>query len=90
MSNIKVTVKFYPKSRSSLPSLNYRPHFVVNGDDEYLGVVFLELDVKEYGVFGEALVKPLYDNVGYHKLNKGVHFNIVEGSTLVGEGEVLE
>ena len=90
MSNIKVTVKFYPKCRSSLPSLNYRPHFVVNGDSEYLGVEFLELHVKECGVFGKALVKPLYDNVGYHKLSKGVRFNIVEGSTLVGEGEVLE
>ena len=90
MSDIKVTVKFYPKSKNSLPLLNYRPHFVVNGDSEYLGVEFLELDVKEYGVFGKALVKPLYDNVGYHKLNKGVHFNIVEGSVLVGEGKVLE
>ena len=90
MSSIKIMVKFYPQKRSSLPSLNYRPHFVVNGDSEYLGVEFLELDLKEYGVFGKAVVKLLYDNVGYHKLNKGVRFNIVEGSTLVGEGEVLE
>ena len=90
MNSMKVMVKFYPKKRSSLPSLNYRPHFVVNGDSEFLGVEFLELDLKEYDIFSEAVVKLLYDNVGYHKLNKCVRFNIVEGNTLVGEGEVLE
>ena len=92
MNILKVMVKFYPKKRSSFPSLHYayRPHFVVNKDSEMLGVEFIESDLVEFNVFGEAIVKLLYDNVGYHKLQKGVTFNIVEGgATTVGEGYVL-
>ena len=92
MKSIKVQVKFYFGARESFPSLNYayRPHFVVEGDDEMLGIEFLKSDLKEYGVFGEAVVKPLFENVGYHKLKKGVYFRIVEGTTTVGKGYVLE
>ncbi|MCM1367697.1 MAG: hypothetical protein NC184_02675 [Roseburia sp.] len=90
MRTIKANVKFYRGTRNSLPSINYRPHFVVNGDNELLGVEFIELDSKEYGVFGNAVVKLLYDDVGYYKLKIGVRFNIVEGTRIVGEGIVLE
>lgn len=57
MSTIKVKVKFYPQVRKTLPSLHYRPHFVVSGDSEYLGIEFLELDLTEFSVFSEAKVK---------------------------------
>lgn len=88
----KVKVKFYSNARNSLPSLKcgYRPHFVVDEDSEFLGIEFLKLDLQEYDVYGEAVVKFLYDNVGYHNLTKGVRFNIIEGTTVVGEGYVLE
>lgn len=86
----KVKVKFYGQARNSLPSLNYRPHFMVNGDSEPLGIEFLDLKLKEFDVFTEAAVKLLYENVGYHKLTEGVCFNIIEGATIVGEGYVLE
>ena len=88
----EVKVKFYPNACVSLPSCySYRPHFVVNGDDELLGVEFLELDLQEFNVFGEAIVRLVYDKVGYHKLEKGVCFTIVEGGRIVvGEGYVLE
>lgn len=92
MRTLRVMVNFYPNKRNSFPPLNYgyRPHFVVNGDSELLGIEFSGCDLKEYSVFGEAVVKLLYENVGYHKLEKGVCFKIVEGSTAVGEGYVLD
>lgn len=90
MKTLKVKVKFFIDKRNSFPSLNYgyRPHFVINGDTEMLGVEFLESDLKEFDKFGEAKVKLFYDNVDYSKLSKGVTFNIVEGSSVVGEGKV--
>lgn len=92
MKTLKVKVKFYIDKRNSFPSLNYcyRPHFVINCDTEMLGVEFLESDLKEFDKFGEAKVKLLYDNVDYSKLLKGVTFNIVEGSLVVGEGKVSD
>ena len=91
MKQILVKVKFYSGARKSFPCLcyAYRPHFVVDGDSEMLGVEFLESDFNEFDVFGEAIVKLLYDGVGYHKLQKGAKFSIVEGATSVGEGYVL-
>lgn len=92
MKTIKVKVKFYIGKRSSFPSLNYgyRPHFVISGDTKMLGVEFLESDLAEFNKFGEAIVKLLYDNIDYSKLTTGVNFNIVEGSHIVGEGNVLK
>lgn len=92
METIKVKVKFYADKRNSFPSLNYgyRPHFVINGDTEMLGVEFLESDLTEFDRFGEAVVKLLYDKVDYSKLSKGVTFNIFEGDNVVGEGNVLD
>ena len=92
MRTIKVRVKFYPNKRSSFPPLNcgYRPHFVINGDTELLGVEFLKSDLTEFNQFGGAIVKLLYDTVDYSKLTKGTEFTIVEGSLIVGEGSVLD
>lgn len=80
--------------RKSFPSLKYgyRPHFVVNGDEELLGVEFSGSDLNEYDKFGEATVKLLYDDfdVGYHKLTMETGFKIVEaGQKVVGEGYVV-
>ena len=90
MRTKKVKVKFYGQAKNSLPLLNYRPHFVVNGDNELLGIEFLEFEPKDFDTFAEAVIKLLYENVGYHKLTEGVCFNIVEGTTIVGEGYVLD
>ena len=89
MRSLRVMVKFYWEKRKSIPTYGYRPHFVVRGDSEYLGIEFIELELNEFNVFAEAVVKLLYDNVGYHKLKKGVSFDILEGATVVGEGYVL-
>ena len=91
MRSLRVMVKFYREKRKSIPTSNYgyRPHFVVRGDSEYLGIEFIESELNEFNVFAEAVVKLLYDNVGYHKLKEGVSFDILEGSTVVGEGYVL-
>ncbi len=93
MNILLVKVKFYNDRKRPFPlrCYSYRPHFVVDGDTEMLGVEFLESNVAEFDKFGEAIVKLLYDNVGYYKLAKGVGFKIVEGGfKVVGEGCVIE
>lgn len=92
MKTLKVKVKFYIEKRNSFPNLNYgyRPHLVISGDTKMLGVEFTGLDLTEFNKFGEAKVKFLYDNVDYSKLSKGVTFNIMEGSLVVGDGKVSD
>lgn len=92
METLKVKVKFYSDNRNSFPSLNwgYRPHFMVKGTAEMLGVEFIKSDLLEFNKFGEAEVKLLYENVDYSKLTKGIVFDILEGSHVVGEGAVLD
>ena len=92
MKELTVRVKFFSDKRKDFPSLNYayRPHFVVAGDDELLGVEFVGSYLTEFDRYGEARVKLLYDGVGYFKLIDGVAFNIVEGgSRIVGTGYVI-
>lgn len=91
MNTLLVRVKFYSDKRKSVPSMYYayRPHFVVDGDCERLGVEFIESDLNEFDKFGDAVVRLVYDGVNYSKLAVGVKFKIVEGSTVVGEGCVI-
>lgn len=89
-----VKVKFYSNSiRKALPVLTansgrYSPHFVVEGDIEYLGVTFVDGDVSVFDKETDAIVITPYDGVGYHKLVKGAKFLIKEGPHTVGEGIV--
>lgn len=92
-----VEVKFFSNSiRKNPPIFNedtgirYSPHFVVKGDEEYLGVTFESGDVCLYDKVINAIVVPLYDGVGYHKLVKGAEFIIMEGPHVVGEGKVKD
>ena len=90
---ILVEVTFFEDVRKTLPDLNlktYRPHFVVKGDDEYLGVCFMEGDQVEFGkkVFAKVLL--MYDGVHYEKLQPQTPFLIKEGGKTVGEGIVEE
>jgi translation elongation factor EF-Tu-like GTPase len=68
----------------------YRPHFVVNGDDYYLGVQFENLPEKPFGEHITANIKLLYEGVDYSKLKQGTNFDIKEGSLTVGKGIVHE
>lgn len=92
-----VEVKFFSNSIRKKPpcfkadtGIRYSPHFVVKGDGEYLGVSFENGDICVYDKEIEAIVVPLYEGVGYHKLVKGAEFLIMEGPHVVGEGVVRD
>lgn len=91
---IYIKIKFFEAKRTTKVSLsdgNYRPHFVIKNDSEYLGVQFI--DGEEF-VFEKELVgivQPIYiDTIDYSKLIPGTEFFILEGKNLVGEGVVIE
>ena len=67
----------------------YSPHLVIKGDDEYLGVTFVEGAVCEYDKEMDAIIELIYEGVGYYKLVKGAEFSIMEGPHIVGEGIVM-
>ncbi len=67
----------------------YRPHFVVEGDAELLGVT---VAAKQHGLLIEfdAVATLVYEGVGYAKLVDGAEFSIVEGGRhRVGRGIVV-
>jgi hypothetical protein len=71
------------------PLDGYRPHFVVEGDTEYLGVM---VAAKQPGLLIEfdAVATLVYEGVGYAKLVDGAVFSIVEGGRhRVGRGIVV-
>jgi hypothetical protein len=79
--------------RKWLPQLNtpgYRPHFRVPPSDELLGVEFVD-GPDEYRATDRvyATVRFVYEpDVSYRALTVGAHFDIVEGSKVVGHGMV--
>ena len=66
----------------------YRPHLVVEGDTELLGVM---LAAKQPGLLIEfdAVATLVYEGVGYAKLVDGAVFSVVEGRHRVVRGVVL-
>lgn len=84
--------KFYQHQRTTLPQLNdgiYRPHLVIKGTQEYLGVKCItgELDVEfEQNIWVE--IELVYD-IDYSLLLTNTAFWIMEGGICVGEGIVL-
>lgn len=90
-------VKFFSNSMGKNPpclcinaemGIRYSPHLVVKGDEEHLGVTFVDGDACVYDKEIDAIVVSLYEGVGYHKLVKGAEFLIMEGPHIVGEGIV--
>ena len=71
----------------------YRPHLrVIGGSFEMLGVAFMDGpdDPILPGGSTHATIKSLYEpNVSYEELIEGARFEILEGSRVVGYGEVL-
>ncbi|MDE7454733.1 MAG: hypothetical protein K2M64_02770 [Clostridia bacterium] len=93
MKTLKVKVKLFSDANKALPSLHYgyRPHLTVEGDDELLGVEFIEWNLTQLDCFGDAVIKLLYDGVNYSKLKQNTEFYIVEGGRkTVGVGKVVE
>lgn len=93
---LNVTVEFMPiigkdGSERHFHLNEYRPHFRVTGDSEYLGISFFDCP--------QSLVRPselvdakvsliYYPNVPYEKLKDGQTFDIIEGRKIVGKGTV--
>ncbi|MFN7473347.1 MAG: hypothetical protein ACK5RJ_01055 [Burkholderiales bacterium] len=72
--------------------VTYRPHFRVAGN-EYLGVVFVEGPSEPVlpGKTVSAKVQFIYaPQVNYSALKVGAEFQVLEGSQVVGVGEVME
>lgn len=94
-TRLHVLVKFLDLKeggRDRLPRLKgYPPHLVVPPDSTRLGVLFT--DGPERFKAGEevsAHVLCLHEpEVSYASLTTGAHFEILEGSHLVGQGVVL-
>lgn len=87
-----VKVTFFSDSvRKAPPYLHdYRPHFVVEGDEEYLGVCFIDGAACTFDKEVEAIALPVYEGVGYDKLTVHTLFSIMEGGNIVGEGIVID
>ncbi|MBP5593142.1 MAG: hypothetical protein J6X75_03110 [Clostridia bacterium] len=82
---------FDSKKREKFPDLNseiYRPHIVINGDNEYLGIEFETSKLKEFDKEDKAIIRSLYNPDMYEKLIPGVLFTIREGRKIVGNGRV--
>ena len=96
LKNIKVI--FYSNKRKSFPILTssiknragYRPHLVIKGTTEYLGIEFYRSQLQSFDKYGTASIRLLYDGVDYSALKVGTKFDILEGTKVVGEGEVIE
>ena len=88
---MKVRVRFHTDTCRLKPPFGttYRPHFVVKGTTEYLGIQFTKLDIVPFEEETLGDVDLLYDGVDYSALVKGVTFEIREGSHVVGEGIVV-
>jgi hypothetical protein len=77
------------KMQPHLNSYGYRPHFVVKGKNDYLGVYFLDGEEVNLGETARGTVELFYPEVDYSALVTGADFFIMEGENRVGEGIVL-
>lgn len=92
-----VKVIFFNDRRKEFPILSYsikggtsyRPHLIIKGTTEYLGVEFIQSQLQEFGLLGTAFIRLVYDGIDYSNLKVGIKFDIVEGANIVGEGEVI-
>lgn len=85
-------VTFFRNQRQKIPYLKggYRPHFIVKGTREYLGIQFCDGEVSDFEKNTLAAAFNLYDGVDYSPLIVGVEFWIMEGGNCVGEGLLLD
>ena len=87
-------ILFYSNGRKSVPQADYFPHIVMNDDakKEYLGILIYDIEVDALNQIGYAMFTCTYDslNVGYHKIETGKIFSVMEGPNIVGTGKVIE
>jgi hypothetical protein len=68
----------------------YRPHAVVEGQSEYLGVRFVGGPAVRPGELGQFKLELMYPEVDYSALQPGVAITIREGGRVVARGRVLQ
>jgi hypothetical protein len=88
-------IVFYEKGqhcRKKPPFLNekYCPHLVIKGENEYLGIQFIDGDELVLGKVGYGTAECAYEDVDYRLLEENVSFFIMEGPNRVGEGKIIE
>lgn len=86
-----VEVCFYGNGYRKNPPYGevYRPHFVIKGTSEYLGIQFIKLEEKPFDTKILCKIKTLYDGIDYSGLVSGISFEIKEGAHTVGDGIVV-
>lgn len=87
----EIVCTFDSKKRERFPDLNsgiYRPHIVINGTTEYLGIEFESSNLKEFDREDKAIIRSLYNLDMYENLIPGVSFTIREGRKIVGKGKI--
>lgn len=83
------SVIFFKDNRKKVPDLNsgaYRPHLIIKGENELLGVCFTNGEEVEFDKTIKCSILPLYEGIDYSNLIKGTEFFIVEGKNNVGRG----
>lgn len=85
-----VEVTFYSRARKMVPEAGYRPHFVMelDEDQEYLGVEIYDIEVDALDSVGNAMCSFLYEQegVGYSKIQPNRSFMLWRARVLLGEG----
>ncbi|ECB9785936.1 hypothetical protein FLW04_00115 [Listeria monocytogenes] len=88
-----VEVTFYSRARKTVPEAGYRPHFVMELDEEreYLGVEIYDIEVDALDSAGYAMCSFLYEQegVGYSKIQPNSSFMVMEGASIVGRGKIV-
>lgn len=83
-------VIFFSNKRKIAPELksSYRPHFLIKGQTEYLGICFVDGQQVLFDTPILTEVSPMYEGVDYSGLVENSEFFIMEGGNKVGEGIV--
>ncbi|AHI55598.1 hypothetical protein ACP0AK_03275 [Listeria ivanovii] len=88
-----VEVTFYSNARKMVPEAGYRPHFVMELDEEqeYLGIEIYDIEVDALDLTGYAMCSFCYEQegVGYSKIQPNRPFMVMEGASIVGRGTVV-
>ena len=81
-----------PKQRELREDILSKPQLIYEGDGEYLGVVFSDVDrePKEGEEVIVELVFAYFPQVTYRDAVPGATFTLREGGRIVGFGEILE
>ena len=91
MNDLLVEVWFLDNNTRKNPPYGtvYRPHFVIENTNEYLGIQFENLEKRKFNEYILCDIILLYEGVDYSKLKKGASFEIKEGPYTVGKGFVI-